>query len=407
MFAIRETSGKCTSFHSCTTTQTQEGTNLWGKVCGPVTPAPPLSCEESCLADSSSKDLRPRNPTGPIFMTRERLCALSCLATEKVTRKRGLGLRPGEAAQQCTDASALGLDDSWFYAWGTDDSAPVQGEIQSYCASETKRTAREFVPMIINCDVVDQIWSNIHVYKPAWEALGTKFLLGYNEPDGSHHTCAPELGAEKWVTVQKIANAFDPPLRLVSPSPCSGNGKSCAGGGVAYGESPWLNSFFKACSEIPECNPDGVEFIGMHDYEGDFETRPDNLPLRVGNLSKNYRFANGMKRQVWITEMNVGCGQTSLCRDNAYNKPQKIYRNGKTSWPSSPDDSITQEEHLGFMKKVIPFLENSEDVFRYTWFGIRTKAAMTGYPNLLPHSDAKDSTPTLLGEYYMTAQEGR
>jgi len=337
-------------------------------------------------------------------MTRERLCALRCSPTEVATRKRGLGMRAGEEAVQCTDASALKMDDSWYYAWGAEDSAPAEGQTQSYCASETERTSREFVPMVLNCDTVDQIWDNIEVYKSAWEALGAKFLLGYNEPDGSHHTCPPKLGAEKWVTVQKIANAFNPPLRLVSPSPCSAGGNSCPGGGMAMGNAPWLTAFFEACREIPECNPDSVEFIGMHDYEGDFEIRADNFPTRVQNLATNYRFENGMKRQIWVTETNVGCGKTSLCRDNAFNKKLKIYRNGKTSWPSSPDDSITQEEHLGFMKKLIEFCENSEDVFRYTWFGIRKKASMTGYPNLLPHSDAEDDTPTLLGNYYMTAE---
>jgi len=339
-------------------------------------------------------------------MTRERLCELRCSPTEAAaTRKRGLGMRAGEEDVQCTDAAALGLDDSWYYAWGAEDSAPLSGETKSYCASETTRTAREFVPMVINCDTVDQVWNNMDVYKPAWEALGAKFLLGYNEPDGKHHTCSPELGAEKWITVQNIANEFNPPLRLVSPAPCSGNGKSCAGGGIPFGESPWLNGFFEACGKLEGCNPDGVEFIAMHDYEGDFETRPDHFPLRVENLAKNYPFSNGNKRQVWITETNVGCGQTSLCRDNAFNKELKIYRNGKTSWPSSPDDSITQEEHLGYMKKLIPFLENSEDVFRYTWFGVRKTAVMTGYPNLLPIGDPTNDTPTLLGEYYKTAEE--
>jgi len=103
----------------------------------------------------------------------------------------------------------------------------------------------------------------------------------------------------------------------------------------------------------------------------------------------------------------VGCGQTSLCRDNAYNKKLKIYRGGKTSWPSSADDSISQEEHLGYMKKMIPFLEDSEDVFRYTWFGVRKTAMMTGYPNLLPIGDPDNDKPSILGEYYKTAEDGR
>ena len=32
------------------------------------------------------------------------------------------------------------------------------------------------------------------------------FLMGFNEPDGSHQTCSPEEAADKWIIVQQIAD---------------------------------------------------------------------------------------------------------------------------------------------------------------------------------------------------------
>merc|ERR1712187_175493 len=146
--------------------------------------------------------------------------------------------------------------------------------------------------------------------------------------------------------------------------------------------------------------------IGMHDYEGDFDIRPDNLQLRIANMARNYPFANGTNRLLWITEIAAGCGQSSLCRD-PINRNLRIYRDGNIGWPQSPDDSISNEEQLWYMKQVVPYLESNDDVFRYSWFGIRTNSSFSGYPNLLPYDDPDDDTPTILGEYYATAEEGR
>merc|ERR1712151_620418 len=67
---------------------------------------------------------------------------------------------------QCTDAASLGLDDSWFYTWGATDSVGA-GAGFTKCARERTRVAREFVPMVLNCQQADQIWNNIGTYKTA------------------------------------------------------------------------------------------------------------------------------------------------------------------------------------------------------------------------------------------------
>jgi len=330
-----------------------------------------------------------------------------------VTRKRGLGFVPGQkgklakAKQLCTDAKLLGLEDSWYYTWMARDSQLHQWQKgKTICEVEKTVPAAEFVPMVLNCEMVDEVWRDIKYYKAHWEARGTKWLLGYNEPDGMHQTCDPKTAAEKWLTIQKIADSFDPPLRLVSPSPCSGAGTACPGGGVAFGKSPWLEKFFEECKSLAECDPDRIEMIGFHDYEGDFDLRPDNIKVRIAGLVDNYPLSDGGKRKVWVTEVSPGCGQTSLCRDRKFNnKKTRIYKGGDSGWPKSPAVGITNAEHREYLKKILPFFEQSDDVFRYTWYGVRKVSAFNGYPNLLSVEKQWNPTPTPLGQYYKNAPD--
>jgi len=245
-----------------------------------------------------------------------------------------------------------------------------------------ERIAAEFVPQVLNCNAADEIWNRIELYSDRWQALGVKFLLGFNEPDGHIHPCEPKEAVKQWLTVQKIARYFQPPLRLVSPAP--------TGKDFVKGNSKWLNEFFKECEKSPACKPEDIEIIAWHDYEGDFDVREDNIQARVEGAAKKY------KRPLWLTEFNVGCSKTSLCRDCK----NTIYRNGKCNWPKNADDSISFDEHLYLMKKALPFFEQSEHIFRYTWFGARVVPnSFAGYSQLLPH-DSADQTLTILGEYY-------
>merc|ERR1712176_462726 len=85
-----------------------------------------------------------------------------------VFRKRGLGMRPGangrnqngpgkkSAEIQCIDAKILGMDDSWFYTWGLEDSTTIN-PVVTKCESEGIEVAEEFVPMILNCKVIQNV----------------------------------------------------------------------------------------------------------------------------------------------------------------------------------------------------------------------------------------------------------
>merc|ERR1712217_258809 len=94
--------------------------------------------------------------------------------------------------------------------------------------------------------------------------------------------------------------------------------------------------------------------------------------------------SDGAKRQVWVTEVSPGFGQTILCRDRKFNnKKNPVYKGGNSGWPTSPAVGITNNEHKEYLKKILPFFEKSDDVFRYTWYGVRKVSAFNGYPNLL------------------------
>jgi len=144
--------------------------------------------------------------------------------------------------------------------------------------------------------------------------------------------------------------------------------------------------------------------IGFHDYEGYFNLRADNMVVRIAGLVKNYPLSDGGKRKIWVTEVSPGCGQTSLCRDRKYNnKKNPIYKGGNFGWPTSPEVGITNLEHKAYLQKILPFFEKSDDVFRYTWYGIRKVTAFNGYPNLLSVESQWTKNPTPLGRYYMNA----
>ena len=83
-----------------------------------------------------------------------------------------------------------------------------------------------------------------------WQPSGVRHLLGYNEPDGHEGgKCTPAEAAADWVHVQTLANAFDPPLVLVSPAPISGAGVDGHGYGPD-GVSVWMDEFFGNCTKV-------------------------------------------------------------------------------------------------------------------------------------------------------------
>jgi len=287
------------------------------------------------------------------------------------------------------------------------------------CYEDGQRIGMEFAPMIVACDeqLLDDILANMSYYKAHWEAQNAKFLMGYNEPDQKDKDatkaagstvikCDPSKGARLWLKVQKIADEFDPPLRLVSPAPVSadrGDGSLC---GFKNGQSPWLDAFFDECASLTECDPERIEIIAFHDYGGDFNITDDNLPNRVHKGANNYKFTDGTKRKLWLTEISVGNGKSSVSFLDI-NKEGCYYRcpdgvEGLTGWASATDEStwLSLKDQEKFMKQALPFLEEDEDIFRYAWYGVRhIPESFGGFANLLKYDGPEEELSDLGKEW--------
>lgn len=254
------------------------------------------------------------------------------------TRKRGLGFG---GKFSCQDAQMLNLEDSWAYNW--------QGTSPAQCGTGL---SAEFVPMIIgtqcasigktNCDA--EIEKAIAHYdsdeiRAKWKDSNAKFLLGYNEPDagnGKHnhpHEASPADAAAAWPKVQALAAAMSPPLVLVSPSVASGHESGGADCWDADGRSTWMDDFLGNCTNISDCDPSLIKYIGMHDYHCDV----DMLRRKVDGAAKRYG------RKIWITE--IAC----------------------TNW----GNPTPRNEQDAYLKDLLAYLDSSENIFRYSWYSAR------------------------------------
>lgn len=292
-----------------------------------------------------------------------------------VSRKRGFSgfLKPSGGDYTCDDAALLNLQESWHYNWGKWPSASNRCDGQNITS--------EFVPMAIGAhcpswgegecvaaleESIEKL--NTDEVRTSWKNANAQFLLGYNEPDagnGKHnhpHEVSPADAAAAWPKVQALAAAMSPPLTLVSPSIASGQESGGADCWDADGRSTWLDDFFGNCTDVVEdCDPALIKYIGMHDYHGSV----DVLQRKVDGAAKLYG------RKVWITEIAI------------------------TLWGSPP----SMDDQAAYMKDLLPYLDSSENVFRYVWFTARNPPnGQNGGSNLL----ATDGSPTVsaLGEIY-------
>lgn len=284
-------------------------------------------------------------------------------AESPATRKRGFSGFMGEHFT-CEDAAALGLQDSWSYTW------MLSASQRNKCAG--KKAAAEFTPMINGVGETSK--SKIEDLKTLWSGNNVHYLLGYNEPDYGNghnhpHMATPAKAAADWPELQKLAAHFDPPLTLVGPAVSSG---AESGGDDAWdseGRSTWLDEFFGNCTHVvKECDPSLIKYIAMHDYQGDVA----KLKRRISGAVKHYE-----GRKVWLTEFAI------------------------TKWGAPP----SRAKQDAFLKEALPYLDASDDVFRYNWFSARNPPnAQNGGSNLLP-CDSNSTTPTSTGLIYKGGKE--
>ena len=238
-------------------------------------------------------------------------------ATQK---KRGLSGLEG-----CDDATALNLQSSWEYNWGTwptakdaDGDDTPKGALQ--CGGKPR--VAEFVPMFWGCggNCTSGLWPT---FRDDWKAVGVTHLLGWNEPDNDGQSdLTPEQAAIYWYQLDDLAQSFDPPLKLVGP-------------GMTHwgddGGSAWLDQFF---GNLSDARAKRIVALGQHDYSGSAE----GIIKKANAAYKKYN------RPVWLTEFSVGSGADRTKND-------------------------------AFMANILPLLDAADSVERYAWYSTRNAPA--------------------------------
>ena len=166
------------------------------------------------------------------------------------------------------------------------------------------------------------MWGPIEVHTSNWNsnadsaiAKGSTHLLGFNEPDlPEQANLTPQQAAASWRT---YLEPYAGKAKLGSPAVCNGGGLTGLN---------WLNSFFDACSGCT------IDFVAIHWYG---LANADGVADFKDHTAKAIAAAKG--KPVWITEFK-------------------------------PDGS--PEEMASFMSQILPFLDSTEGVERYSFFEV-------------------------------------
>lgn len=215
-----------------------------------------------------------------------------------VACKRGMAYGHDSVA----DLGALSKGIGWWYNWS---AAPDDATV----AAAFGGLGLEFVPMI---------WGQkSFAGLPAQVPAGTRYLLGFNEPNfGSQANLTPSQAAALWPQVEQYAKQHG--LATVSPavnycgSPCN-----------VTNPFDWLDQFFAACTGCQ------VDYIAMHWYA----CTPSALTNYLSTFESKYQ------QPLWLTEFS--------CLD-------------------ASDTSEPVQE--AYMKQALAILEADPRVFRYAWF---------------------------------------
>ncbi|KAG8921993.1 hypothetical protein FRC02_012219 [Tulasnella sp. 418] len=181
---------------------------------------------------------------------------------------------------------------------------------------------------------------------------GIRHILGLNEPqEPSQGLIEPQAGADAWKSVLEPLKQANPSLRLGAPAVSNGpSGKI------------WLQQWFAACNG--GCS---VDFVPVHWYglnASDF-------------IAHVYDFHYTFQRPIWVTEWaSHNFGDPAL-------------------------GQFSQEQVNEFLRNTQAFLDSTDFVERYAWFG-----AMLDTGNVSPANRlmSPEGTITDLGRQYISAQ---
>ncbi|KAF8149476.1 glycosyl hydrolase catalytic core-domain-containing protein [Crassisporium funariophilum] len=251
--------------------------------------------------------------------------------------------------REVTNASKAGL------AWPNADSVDMgqyqnTGKVSWYYTWSAFSTESdlEFVPMLWGNRSIDQFSSTIQQTLKETKPQITA-ILGMNEPEQKGQSnMTPQQGAQMWQTYLEPLRALG--VRLGSPAPSS-----------APAGKVWLQDFFTACGG--NCT---VDFIAMHWYGTDASQF----------IAYLYDYHYAFQKPLWITEW--------ACQNFV-----------------DFDEQCSQDDVVKFMNTTQSFMDNTEWVERYAWFGAMKDMQGVNKDNAIMdpngHIDA-------LGKQYIGAQ---
>jgi hypothetical protein len=291
-------------------------------------------------------------------------------ASPHAARKRGLGVsthyQPGPAV-----LSAIGA--SWYYTWTAVPMTGGKGEFVPLL--QYPRNEKNDIPTLVK---------DLGALPP-----GTRYLLGFNEPDIGPKLPDPPTtqGAESLLArlMPMIPRGIKDDLKIGSPALASP---------VLYDKAakrsevnPWLKTFMDdSAGKAAKAPDERVDFVAAHLYSG-IAIAKDDSPQAAA--AKVHAAAKGFLdrldaleaaypgKDVWITEMGL------MDRDAT----------------SADDVKFGPKDDACFMAEVLARLDSDGRVARYAWFNADPAAAKPLFPTL-PGTLYKDGKTTPLALLY-------
>lgn len=203
----------------------------------------------------------------------------------------------------------------------------------------------EFVPMLWGNDQISEWESSIN---STIRNLGVTHILGFNEPDyATQSNLTPSAAASLWET--QIEPLKSQGILLGSPAPTSApEGKQ------------WLLQWLNACQG--GCT---IDFVALHWYD-------INSTAFIEYLED---FHDTFQKPIWVTEW--ACQNFNVA-----------------------DEQCSLENIVDFMNATQGFMDNTEWVERYAWFGAMENLQGVNQDNALMDSSGRINA---LGEQYIGA----
>eukprot|EP01084_Bolivina_argentea_P148614 259788_1 len=237
----------------------------------------------------------------------------------------------------------------WFYSWMLysrfgETKHPYQSASTWWynCSKYGGTPIKEFVPMVPSAqwskiDKIDNDHKENHI-----DIVNTTYLLGYNEPNRyKQGNTTPDSGAKFWkkYILEYWGKNSKSPKILVGPSAHScGDSDNTDSSNCITGYSDaydWFNDFFANFSGSTledQIAASEIQYMAAHSYSCDVESVKKNLE----QLYTTY------KLPIWLTEFACGSGSNPKSKNEA--------------------------EQINYINQIIPWLENSDIIFRYAWF---------------------------------------